>query len=146
MLCEEGRSRGWCGLCFEGLKGKAYNKGHAAFRQSKTAYQRSSTVSYLKRQEKVKPAAGDTAAGDESMSLLYPATHEFLAMTVWDDGKPRQTGTVMLLAEEGLWKAWVHDRDAKRSAWISGHTVEALLALLEQGLLGATMAWRTDKR
>ncbi len=80
------------------------------------------------------------------MAAQAPALTEFLTAMVWEDQKPRETGTVMLVAEGGGWKAWVHDRDAKRSVWLSASTVLDLLVVVEETLISGAGQWRPDKR
>lgn len=97
-----------------------------------------------------KSAAGAVGVGkgvvDEKLKCSFPNLHDFLTEVAWDDGKPRKTGTLMLLVEDGWWKAWVHDRDCKASAWIAGTTMDDVLLMVEDALERSTMAWRADRR
>ena len=83
---------------------------------------------------------------DAKFRALYPTLHDFLVEREWDDGKPRKTGTVMLLVEDGWWKAWLHDRDGKGSSWFSGVDLDAVLQVVEESLDSGTVAWRPDRR
>jgi hypothetical protein len=76
----------------------------------------------------------------------FPNVVEFLSSLRWEDGTARSTGTVMLMVEGGLWKAWVHDRDAGRGAFASAATLAKLLAVVNDGLETGSMDWRPDKR
>jgi len=88
------------------------------------------------------PQATPTAAGDSGFARAYPALTEFLSMPFWSDGTPRVLGTMMVLFEEGRWRAWVNCKASSRSAWLSAVTVEALLASVEAGLEGDSLEWR----
>ena len=83
---------------------------------------------------------------DEKLKSQFPHLHEFLTEGQWDDGKPRKTGTVMILVEDGYWKGWVHDRDGRVSSWTAGTSVDDLLLMIEDSLERQSMAWRADKR
>lgn len=72
----------------------------------------------------------------------FPALAEFLCAVTWPDGSSRLPGTFMLLAEEGRWKGWLNDKACSRSCWLSGPSVEALLASLEAGLRTDSLEWR----
>jgi hypothetical protein len=83
---------------------------------------------------------------DEHLEAMAPALTEWLTACKWDDGKVRKTGTVMLVAESGTWKAWVHDRDAGRSTWLSAGSIVELLQSLERVCGGSPAEWRVDKK
>jgi hypothetical protein len=98
-------------------------------------------------------SAGASAAGnrgttveDPKLKALYRALHEFLTEREWDDGKPRKTGTLMILVEDGWWKCWVHDRDGKASAWFTGQDLDGAMSAVEDALDAGTVAWRPDRR
>lgn len=83
---------------------------------------------------------------DADLKGVAPHVHEFLTEVVWDDGKRRDVGTVMLVLEGGWWKLWAHDRDGKRSAWIAGTSIQEALLELDQQLSEGRVAWRPDRR
>lgn len=83
---------------------------------------------------------------DEVLEGWLPELHEFLTEIEWDDKKRRSTGTVMILVEDGLWKAWVHDRDLKVSGWCSAESWEGLLEQVNRSLGERSIQWRADKR
>lgn len=72
----------------------------------------------------------------------YPSLWEWLADARWDDGSPRTTATLLLFVEEGRWKLCLHDRDASRTAFLSGETPEAALRSLEAALASEGLEWR----
>lgn len=90
------------------------------------------------------PAGGNVAAGD--LGQVAPALVEFLTALKWEDGAARQVGTVMLMVDGSAWKAWVHDRDGKRSCFVSARTPWDLLNTVEDVLANAGGEWRPDDR
>lgn len=85
-------------------------------------------------------------ATDEVLREWLPTLHEYVTTTRWEDGKPRKTSTVMLLCENGKWKVWVHDRDLKRSCWITGDCWEGVWEQTERSLKDDSLEWRKDTR
>lgn len=83
---------------------------------------------------------------DEEMASEYPALYEFLRETKWSDQSSRRPGCVMFVVEGMYVKAWVHDKDGKRSGWVSGGTFKDCLAACELGLSAGSIDWRGDKR
>lgn len=92
-----------------------------------------------------KLAPEEPAARDESAAKDCPALVEFLTCRTWEDGARRETGTVMLLAEHGVFKLWLNDRDADRSLWISGGSVLDLVGRAEEILASGAGEWRMGR-
>ncbi len=90
------------------------------------------------------PSGGSAEPAD--LALLAPALVEFLTVSTWEDGSARQVGTAMLLVDGKVWKAWVHDRDGKRSCFISARTPLELLSADEDVLANNGGDWRPDDR
>jgi hypothetical protein len=83
---------------------------------------------------------------DEEFMVEYPALGEFLRETIWDDGKPRKVGTLLVVAEGRVIKCSVHDRDARRSAWVTAETFKQLLSRVDAALAADSLEWRKDTR
>lgn len=90
------------------------------------------------------PSALDLFEGDW-FTTTFPTLAEYLSVTAWDDGSPRETSTLLVFVEEGVWKGCIHDRAAGRSAWLSGAAPVALLGRLEDALRDETVEWRRRK-
>lgn len=73
----------------------------------------------------------------------YPDLYNFLTDTQWDDGKPRETGTMLLFVQEGRYKVALNDRDADASAFVSGRTLTELLLAVEEAITDPTVEWRS---
>jgi len=92
--------------------------------------------------------SGGGNAGPELCSLAtrYPALVEFLTLAVWDDGGKRQLGSALVAWNDGRWRIWLHDRDASRSAWLSGETLTDVLGAADAGLEADSLEWRRDSQ
>ena len=75
-----------------------------------------------------------------------PDVVSFLSLSTWPDGSPRATGTVMLFAEGGSWKAWVHDRDAAMGMFASAGTLLDLMEVVDEAVREGTGDWRPDRK
>lgn len=82
---------------------------------------------------------------DATVGTIFPALVEFLSATAWDEQTPRQTGTLLLCAQDGRWRLWLNDREHARSAWLSGETIEEVVTAAEQGLTLDSLEWRGDR-
>jgi hypothetical protein len=82
---------------------------------------------------------------DPEFQRDFPSLHEFLTEVAWSDGKPRQTGTLMVMAEAGWWKVWLHDRDGKVGGFVAGASWDEVLLTAEGQLSTGTVQWRADK-
>lgn len=89
--------------------------------------------------------AGGPAAADEVMAKKFPALLEYLTETRWPDGKPRVTSTVLILCEDGYFKACVNDRANSRTAWCSAKSYAELLVALEKGLQESSLEFRAPR-
>lgn len=85
------------------------------------------------------------AAGADTLASQFPALVEYLTLATWPDGTARETATLLLLSEDGLWKACLNDRGNERSGWLSGSTLGGLLGSLEAHLAEDRMEWRRHR-
>lgn len=100
----------------------------------------------IQRRKAAAAAAEDgIAAMTSDVVSLWPNLAEFLTRLSWEDGAKRKTGTVMVLAEQGVWKCWIHDRDGLRSGWVSAGSLYDLVNVLETALGEDSVTWRDDK-
>lgn len=87
---------------------------------------------------------GPPAAAD-ALGSQFPALVEYLTLAAWPDGSVRETATLLILGEDGMWKACINDRANERSGWLSGSTLAGLLASLEANLAEDRMEWRKHR-
>lgn len=84
------------------------------------------------------------AAHDADFVSRYRPLHDFLTLQ-GIGGKARRTGTVLVFAEDGKWKACVTDRDGGFYAFASNSDLQGLLISVDQGLRAGTLDWRASK-
>lgn len=90
------------------------------------------------------PSAGSVAS-DPAFASKCPALWEYLTLAVWEDGSVRELSTLILMVEEGRWKACLSDKANDRTAWRTADTLAGLLEALEAGLAGGGLDWRRPK-
>jgi hypothetical protein len=90
---------------------------------------------------------GRWAAADSDLAGTCPALLEFLTEREDENGKPRVTSTLLVAAEDGVWKACLTDRaqvggkfDYK--LWKTGMTLADALQALDRDLQEGTAEWR----
>ena len=146
MQCKAAQQGEWCGYCYSGIRGRRAWKGHAHYRRPVASTGDHDMGKYMQRQDKKAIEQLAVAAEGGEWAEVYPALLEFLTLTKWEDGKKRETGTIMILAEHGLWKLWLHDRDNRRSLWLTGQDVLSGFAAAEKCLAEGIGEWRPDRR
>lgn len=100
----------------------------------------------MKRSSAHSPTGLPSQFVDEVFSAEYPTLYEWLRESKWDDGATRKTGAVMILVDGSYLKAWVHDKDGRRSAWVSAESFSLLLQAVDSALAEGRLEWRADKR
>jgi hypothetical protein len=100
----------------------------------------------LRKPVKASGMPGDRDASDlEPFTFDAPTLVEFLSTPVYDDGTRRETGTILIFFEEGLWKCCVRDRDNGRVCFLSAQTLCGLLGRVSVGLSEDALDWRKEK-
>jgi len=91
----------------------------------------------------VRPDAGAVRKPPKD-SVMYGKKHiwEHLTATTWDDGSFRETSALSFFVEDGLVKCALNDKDLKRSLYMTGTTLEAVLEALEGQLEAGGGDWR----
>lgn len=90
------------------------------------------------------PSAGGSLEPCE-MLVTWPTVVAFLADSKWEDGADREPGTILLVVQDGVAKAWVNDKAAQRSAWLSARSLTGLFDALEEALVSDRLDWRGSK-
>lgn len=88
------------------------------------------------------PASTTAAVEDPAMAEMYPTLCMMMTETPVLSGKKRQTCTLALVAEDGMFKAGLRDRDRMMSIWVSSPTWEGLWDALESALTQEPPPWR----
>ena len=98
---------------------------------------------WLKKVAESKPEADPkNYAEDPEFAEDFPALSEFLLIRKMDDGTVRQGASLLIFAEDGVWKACLNDRAEERTLWCSGSTFADLLDALEAMLQSDSPQWR----
>jgi len=71
-----------------------------------------------------------------------PGVLEFLTADTYPDGQIRKRSTLMVFVEDGTLKACLNDRDAERTLWRSGQSLEDVLLAIEVALVEPGTDWR----
>lgn len=88
------------------------------------------------------PALAQPIYEDDQAQKKFPTLVEFLTREWWEPNKPRQKGTLVVFAEDGLFKAAVSDKDGEYVAFVSKKTLMGLLEAIEKGLILDSLDWR----
>lgn len=90
------------------------------------------------------PAGTGAAPPDSDFEKKYPLLWQFLTETRWDEKTPRETGSVLIFVQEGVWKAMVKDKDSGEIAFVSKNTFKTLMEAIERGFVEEKLDWRQD--
>lgn len=134
--------KGWCGFCYENVRGRASHRGHGGFRPSRVVEDRT----MLKKPTPVDGfpvgTGGDPLFARSVDATSYPNLFSYLTEERWDDGSPRETSTLLLFVEHGILKVCLNDRAVGRTCFLSCASFDAALEALEHGLASDTLPWR----
>jgi len=103
-------------------------------------------MSRLKRPDASVNGQGPFALSDPEFVREYPVLFEYLTGNRWEDGKPRETATLLFFAEDGIWKACLNDRALGRTGWASEASFVALLHRIETELAADSVDWRRRQK
>lgn len=81
---------------------------------------------------------------DQDFAKKYPWVWEYLSASAYKTGEARQTATLTLFCDGGVWSCALTDREEDRTCWCSGLTLEALLQALEERV-SEPGSWRQRK-
>jgi hypothetical protein len=125
-----------------GRRGRQFFKGHFGYSPPHGGKWRKMVMG-LKRPEKVvAPQMAVELMGENRCDLWLATVHEFMTLEQWPGGDKRRTGALSLFFEDGVFKCWVNDKDAQRSATLSAPTLGLLLLKVEEKLAEDTLEWR----
>ena len=72
----------------------------------------------------------------------FPALHEFLTVTKWDEDTRRITGSMNCFFEDGVYKLCLSDRDQGYVAFVTVDDPVDGLRLVESQMRDGTIEWR----
>jgi len=140
--CVRAKLGEFCIWCYEGVKAKAYHRGHFGYSAEAKRRLRERQCMAMKR-----PAGGGHTPGTgtpsaSDLEVLFPSSWSHLTEKTWEDGSAREVSTLLIFWEDNWWKCCRNDRALSRSAWSSGSTPEGLLQELEAALATDRLEWR----
>lgn len=144
-FCVRARETGWCGRCYDGVRGRAYHPGHWGYKTPRKC-RKERAVKYCRV-----PVRGGAAGGtgeahaDPDLAGRCPAVEEFLRVAATEDGKVRRTGTILVFTEAGLWKACLSDRESGHIAFVAAGSFGTLWDAAEACLQGDGADWRPGR-
>lgn len=100
-------------------------------------------MSFLER-SRPQPASNGAAKAPvcKWLAKAMPAVHEFLTVAVMPSGEVRQTSTLSVFVDDGIFKVCLHERDMECTLWASGDGLEEALEVLEERLTAPVVEWR----
>jgi len=83
----------------------------------------------------------DPAAVDET-----PLLWGYLTQSVWEDGTPRATSSLLLFEQDGFLKLMLRDRENGLCLWVAAPNLSSAFAAVELALSDPTTEWRLDRQ
>lgn len=102
---------------------------------------------HMKKRDKKHDNAEIRAADDPDFRERFPELFEHLTATCFegDRSQPRTTSTLLLFAQDGVWKGCLRDRADGTCCWIAAPGALGVFEILEAELAGGTAVWRLDR-
>ncbi len=144
-VCPNNGQRPWqwcCGYCWYNVHGRSNYRGHVNYIRPEDGEWSWKMGKYLKKHTATSESGSGPVALKKGERERFEGLLEMMETVKWEDGKPRQTTTVTLFVDAGGVKACANDRDAERSAWVTGESFLHVLELLEKGIREDTLDWR----
>lgn len=83
--------------------------------------------------------------GSEGCLKAYKNLVEFLSVSSWPDGSPREPGTLLVCLAGSLWRLKVRDPNGQRYAFYAAVSFEEALAGVNEGIGKDDLDWRPEK-
>lgn len=82
---------------------------------------------------------------DPAFEQDFPTLSAYLGDDTWEDGAPRLRSTLILFAEDDLFKMCLTDKDSDMTLWVASKTMFGLLGAMEARLNDPEAEWRKRK-
>lgn len=92
-----------------------------------------------------KDAKVPTCPIDPAFQQDFPTLAAYLGDDVWEDGSPRLRSTLIVFAEDDLYKMCLTDKDSDQTLWVASKTMWGLLGAMEGRLNDPDAEWRKRK-
>lgn len=96
-----------------------------------------------------RPKVATEAAGladDPTFREAYPTLWDHLTQDRWEDGTARQTSSMLLFRDGGVFKVMFRDKDAGACLWIAVQSPLNAFDALEAALCDPRADWRADRQ
>lgn len=80
------------------------------------------------------------------LALQVPTVFDYLGQNAWPDGSVRQTSSLLVFHQDGMFKGMLRDAEAGLCLWIAGKSLTGLLVSLEAALNDPHAEWRVDRQ
>jgi len=135
----------WCGQCYSNRRCRSVYSHHR-YRGSVRRTLEVDMSRFVSRGGSVPSGSGSEFDGSLDPWLKeLEALCEYLSLSKWEDGKPRETATISISVDDGRLKGCLNDRANQRSAWFSGATLGALLCNMDESLRTGEVGWRRNQ-
>ena len=83
---------------------------------------------------------------DVKFQKAYPTVWDYVVQSKWDDGTPRETGSIMIFVQDGCFKGMLRDKDAGCVLWVAAPSIFGVLEAMEAAVSSPTADWRMDRQ
>jgi hypothetical protein len=89
---------------------------------------------------------GGADPSDDKFKKNYPTLFEYMASSSWPDGEVRKRSSLVIFAEDGMFKGCLGERDLNMQLWGASTTLLGVLEALEGRLTEDRPEWRAAKK
>lgn len=101
------------------------------------------SMSFLRKHAEQDSKTAATASKEgNSFAKRLPALTEYLTAGTWEDGTTRETSTLLVFWQDGIYKVCLNDRASEKTLWASGGSILDALDALEAMLATGQGEWR----
>lgn len=102
-------------------------------------------MAMVRRAKEAAAANGSKGYVPCPFALEHPPVFDFLTADHWPDGTDRVPGVMLICAEDGIFKLWLHDKDAGLQCWLSADSLLTLFVQAERAIEGSGGDWRPSR-
>lgn len=136
---------GWCGQCYANRAGRSNYKHHWGYMEPPSETEAEKDMKRRGRQAADQAMEDGVYLGFPFGSQRWPMLLERMTCSKWDDGRGRETDTLLLFFGDSGWQGVLKDRAEGYIAFVTAGSPEEILDVLEAGLQGDSLSWRADR-
>lgn len=107
-------------------------------------YREAYYMALAKRAEASSHAGSASLVSETEFVTHFPTVWEYLTETTYTDGQKRQTSSLNIFFQDGVFKCSLRDRDVGEILWASADGPLGCLKVLEGKLVSGEADWRKD--